>query len=98
MHTCACLARRCGYIDDVLEAFTHFLVFVQLLFWKHWRVCSFIGQEEIRFAICPELCVTCLLCEVMRTNEAIQVLCRGDLWLLSGTRFMIGEDQSCNVQ
>lgn len=30
-------------------------------------------QEEIRFAICPELCVSMLLCPCMRPQEAIQL-------------------------
>lgn len=31
-------------------------------------------QEEIRFAICPELCLAILLCPRMRDDEAIQIL------------------------
>merc|ERR1719215_2164005 len=31
-------------------------------------------QEEIRFSICPELCVTMLVCPCMLEEEAIQVL------------------------
>eukprot|EP00969_Alexandrium_andersonii_P029858 1303250-Alexandrium_andersonii.AAC.1 len=31
-------------------------------------------QEEIRFAICPELCATLLVCPCMLPNEAITVV------------------------
>lgn len=31
-------------------------------------------QEEIRFAVCPELIAGCLLCEKMDDNEAIIIL------------------------
>merc|ERR1740121_1834828 len=31
-------------------------------------------QEEIRFAICPELCVSMLVCPCMQPEEAIQII------------------------
>merc|ERR1711988_1213662 len=31
-------------------------------------------QEEIRFAICPELCVSMLVCPCMLAEEAIQII------------------------
>lgn len=36
-------------------------------------LCGGCVQEEIRFAICPELCVSMLLCPCMRPEEAIQL-------------------------
>ena len=37
-------------------------------------LCGGCVQEEIRFAICPELTVACLFCPVMGNTEAIQVI------------------------
>jgi len=37
-------------------------------------LCGGNVQEEIRFAICPELITSCLLCPCMTSHEAIQII------------------------
>jgi len=37
-------------------------------------LCGGCVQEEIRFAICPELCLSMLVCPCMQPNEAIQIV------------------------
>jgi len=34
----------------------------------------FYGQEEIRFLICPEMIISCLICEKMQPDEAILIV------------------------
>jgi poly(ADP-ribose) glycohydrolase len=47
-------------------------------------------QEEIRFAICPELCLSMLVCPCMREDEAIQILGGEQFSAYTGYAFSLG--------
>lgn len=66
-----------GAIGKVNVFFISRVTVFQLYMRYHWyaQLYTYLGtlqgcvQEEIRFMICPELLVSCLLCEVMDNNE-----------------------------
>ena len=66
--------RTYTYIFTCAYIYIHVYTYITYIYIHVYIYITYIFQEEIRFAICPDLMIGALLCPCMEDREAIQVI------------------------